>query len=134
MLFIHFNDFNSDIVVLYLSFLIYEETYIISYIITYITSYSRRNSMIALIKNQYLLKIWLSQMRNIKYLEQLLVRNSAYHIRIYIWTTWKISFSKMNKFSLGFGSGTLMIFFSFGQPVKKNLMIFWNDSTIFIPI
>ena len=25
-------------------------------------------------------------------------------------------------------------FFSFGQPVKKNLMIFWNDSAIFIPI
>ena len=24
--------------------------------------------------------------------------------------------------------------FSFGQPVKKNLMIFWNDSTIFILI
>ena len=26
------------------------------------------------------------------------------------------------------------IFFSFGQPVKKNLMVFWNDSTIFILI
>ena len=24
--------------------------------------------------------------------------------------------------------------FSFGQPVKKNLIIFWNDSAIFIPI
>ena len=24
--------------------------------------------------------------------------------------------------------------FSFGQPVKKNLMLFWNDSTIFILI
>ena len=60
--------------------------------------------------------------------------NLPHHMRVYIWTTWRISFSKMNKFSLGFGSGTLMIFFSFGQPVKKNLMIFWNDSTIFIPI
>ena len=42
-------------------------------------------------------------------------------------TTWRISSSKMNKFSPGFGSGTLMIVFSFGQPVKKNLMIFRND-------
>ena len=46
------------------------------------------------------------------------------YIYIYGWTTWRISFSKMNKFSLGFGSGTLILF-SFGQPVKKN-MIFWN--------
>ena len=30
----------------------------------------------------------------------------------------------MTKFSLGLSSGTLMIFFSFGQPVKKKLMIF----------
>ena len=52
----------------------------------------------------------------------------------YIWTTLRISFSKMNKFSLGFGSGTLMIFFSFEQPVKKYFMIFWNGSTTFILI
>ena len=52
---------------------------------------------------------------------------------VYIWTTWRISFSKLNKFSLGFGSGTL-IFFSLRQPVKKNLMIFWSDSIIFILI
>ena len=57
-----------------------------------------------------------------------------HHMRVYIWTTWRISFSKMNKFSLGFGSGTWMIFFSLGQPVKKNLMTFWNDSTISILI
>ena len=55
-------------------------------------------------------------------------------MRAHIWTTSTISFSKINKFSLGSGSGTLMIFFSFGQPMKKNLMIFWNDSTVFISI
>ena len=58
----------------------------------------------------------------------------VHHMRVNIWTTWRISFSKMNKSNLGFSSGTLIIFFSFGQPVKKNLMIFWNHSTIFILI
>ena len=37
-------------------------------------------------------------------------------------------------FDYGFGSVTLMIFFSFGQFLKKYLMNFWNDSTIFILI
>ena len=32
-------------------------------------------------------------------------------MRIYIWTTWRISFSKTNRFSLGFGSAILVIFF-----------------------
>ena len=62
------------------------------------------------------------------------VRNLPHHMRVHISTTRTISFSKMSKFSFGFGSSKLMIFFSFGQPVKKNLMIFWNDSTVFIPI
>ena len=43
-------------------------------------------------------------------------------MRVYIWTTWRISFSKMNKFSLGFGPGALMIFFSFGRQVKMNFL------------
>ena len=40
-------------------------------------------------------------------------------MRVYIWTTWRNSFLKMNKISLGFGSGTLLTFFSFGQPEKE---------------
>ena len=35
-------------------------------------------------------------------------------------------YSVCQKFSLGYGSGTLLIFFTFGQLVKKNLMISWN--------
>ena len=53
------------------------------------------------------------------------------YMLLYIWISWRISFSKMNKFSLAFGSGTNMIFFSFGQLVKKNLMIFQNDASVF---
>ena len=97
--------------------------------------------------NQYVQKIWLkwlnlflkitilslTQMWKIRYLEQLLVQNLPHHIRVYIWTAWRISFSKMHKFSLRFGLGTLMIFFWSGQPVKKNLMIFWNKSINFHP-
>ena len=33
----------------------------------------------------------------------------------------------MKKFKLGFGSDIVTIFFSFGQLVKVNLMISWND-------
>ena len=60
-------------------------------------------------KNQYLLKIWLkwlnsflkitilswTQLWNIKYLEQLFAPNSSHHMHLYIWTTWWISFSKI---------------------------------------
>ena len=63
-------------------------------------------------------------MWNIKYLEQLLVRNSPHRMRVHIWATWRISVSKMNKFSFGFASGTLMIYIFFWWPVEKNLMIF----------
>ena len=73
-----------------------------------------RNSFIILMKNQYLLSIWLKwlnfflnltilsliQMWNIKYLEQLLELRLSHHMHVYIWPTWRISFSKMNKFSL----------------------------------
>ena len=59
-------------------------------------------------KNQYLLQIWLkwlnlfwkitilslTQMWNMKYLDQLLARNSLHHMRVYIWTTCRIRFSK----------------------------------------
>ena len=62
--------------------------------------------------------------RQLKDNETKLAQNSLHHMRVYIWTTLRISFSKRNIFSLGFSSGTLIIFFSFGQPVKKNLMIF----------
>ena len=63
-------------------------------------------------------------MWNIKYLEQLLVRNSPHHMRVYIWATWRIRVSKMNKFSFGFASGALMIYIYifFWRPVEKNLM------------
>ena len=85
------------------------------------------------------MKIWLKclnlflKMTILSLIQMWNFRNSSHHMRVYIWTRWRISCSKMNKFSLGFGSGTLMIFFSFGQPVKKNLMCFWNDSAIAIP-
>ena len=94
-----------------------------------------KHSLIIVMKNQYLLKIWLKRLNlflkttcetmwNIICLEQLLVRNLLHHMRVYIWTTWRISLSKMNKFSLGSGSGTVMIFFSFGQLVKKTWWFF----------
>ena len=58
-----------------------------------------RNSLIILIKNEYLLKIWLkwlnlflkmtilsfNQIWKIKYLEQLLVRNPPHHMHVYIY-------------------------------------------------
>ena len=36
----------------------------------------------------------------------------AHHMHVYIWTTQRINFSKMNKFSFGFGSVTPPVFFN----------------------
>ena len=53
-------------------------------------------------------------------------------ICLYIWTTSRISFSKTNRFSLGFGSRTLMIFFIW-KAIEKELDDFLERLNNFYP-
>ena len=65
--------------------------------------------------------VLLIQMLNTKFRERLLEWNLLHRIHASLWIILKENFLKANKFSPGFGLDILMIFFSAGRLVKKEL-------------
>ena len=72
----------------------------------------------------------LIQMRNIKCLEHLSELSLPHYMHAYIWTTLRLNFSKMIKFSLGFCSVTVLTWTA--SKLKVNFKNFYNFGTTYL--